>query len=191
MKKLGANGKQWLKSVHLTCSVIWLGAVVSMNLLRWLGHPTTSSDLASLDQASQLIDRVAVYPAGLAALLTGFLESWLTNWSFFKYRWVTIKWIVTVALILYGAIFQGLWIGEMVSISQAEGMAALHNHVYLADQFLNALSAIVMIAALALLPFISVLKPWMKKDNRKLRMQQKKVLSDSGISARADVTETA
>src|SRR5215469_16445848 len=117
MKKLGINGKQWLKSIHLTCSVIWLGAVVSMNLLRWLGHPATSGDLANLDQASQLIDRVVVYPAGLLALLTGFLESWLTNWSFFNFRWVTIKWIVTVVLILYGAIFQGLWIGEMVSLS--------------------------------------------------------------------------
>lgn len=32
-----------------------------------------------------------VVPAAWLSLLTGLLESWLTTWGFFKYRWVIVK----------------------------------------------------------------------------------------------------
>jgi len=93
---LGTTGRQWLKSIHLILSVIWLGAAISMNILRFAWAPSANGDLYAVDHSIAVIDNWVVVPAAWASLLTGFLESWLTTWGFFKYRWVTVKWIVTV-----------------------------------------------------------------------------------------------
>src|SRR5215831_5425368 len=167
MKKLGPTGKQWLKSLHLTLSLLWLGGVVCMNLLRWVWNPSAVGGLYALDHTIRLIDQVIVYPTALGALVTGLLESWLTTWGFFKFRWVIVKLVVTLAVILYGVVFQGAWLSELESIARSEGLAALHNPVYLQGRLLDTISAVVMISALATLPFISVLKPWAKRDRRK------------------------
>jgi len=42
---LGTTGRQWLKSVHLILSVIWLGAAISMNILRFAWAPSGNGDL--------------------------------------------------------------------------------------------------------------------------------------------------
>lgn len=172
-RKLGATSKQWLKSIHLICSVIWLGSVVSMNLLRWVWEPVGNGDLYAIDHAISLIDQWIVLFSALGALLTGFLESWLTTWSFFKYRWVTIKWIVTGMVLLFGALFQRIWLKELETISQVEGLRALQNPVYLQVRLQDTIAALVMISALTILPFISVLKPWVKWDKLKMLKQRK------------------
>ncbi len=157
---LGTTGKQWLKGIHLTLSVIWLGAAISMNVLRSVWVPLGPDDLYAVDHAIMLIDRSVVMPAAFGALITGLVESWLTTWGFFKYRWVTIKLIAVVAMMLYAPFFQARWMREMEEISRVEGLLALRNPVYLQDRLLYFISAIAMIATLAALPIISVIKPW-------------------------------
>jgi hypothetical protein len=162
--KLGIAGIQWLKATHLTLSVIWLGGALSMNLLRFAWTPSGNGDLYAVDHAIMVIDHSVVVPAAFGSLLTGLLESWLTTWGFFKYRWVTLKWIVTVAMMVCAPLFLARWAREIESISRVEGLAALQNPLYLQDRFLYTLSGIAMIVALAALSVISVLKPWMKKN---------------------------
>src|SRR5512146_3226361 len=103
MKKptLGIAGIKWLRAVHLVVSVVWLGGAVSMLLLRSAWTPTGDADLYAIDHATRVIDHSVVVLAAFASLLTGLVESWLTTWGFFKYRWVTLKWIATVALMCY------------------------------------------------------------------------------------------
>jgi hypothetical protein len=126
---LGKAGKQWLKSSHLILSVIWLGAAVSMNILRFAWAPTENSDLYAVDHAIRLIDNWVVVPTAWGSLLTGLLESWLTPWGFFKYRWVTVKWIMTVAIMLYAPLFISQWDRELQAISRVEGLLALQNPI--------------------------------------------------------------
>ncbi len=168
MKKptLGITGIKWLRATHLIVSVVWLGGALSMNLLRFAWAPLGDGDLYAVDHAIMVIDHSVVVPAAFASLLTGLVESWLTTWGFFKYRWVTLKWIATVALMVYAPLFQARWLRELESISSVEGLAALQNPLYRQDQLLYTLSGIAMITALALLTVISVLKPWMKKRGR-------------------------
>ena len=52
---LGRAGRQWLKSIHLIVSVIWLGAAISMNLLRYGWAPTGSGDLYAVDHSIGVI----------------------------------------------------------------------------------------------------------------------------------------
>jgi hypothetical protein len=177
MRKLGPIGKQWLKSLHLTLSLMWLGGVVCMNLLRWVWNPSVVGGLYALDHTIRLIDQVVVYPTAVGALVTGLLESWLTTWGFFKFRWVILKLVVTIAVILYGIVFQGAWLSELETVARGEGLAALHNPIYLRVRLLDTISAVVMISALATLPFVSVLKPWAKRD--KLQQLKRRTSSAS------------
>jgi hypothetical protein len=163
-KLLGPTGKQWLKSIHLTLSVIWLGGAICMHVLRWAWRPSGSGDLYAVDHTIVLLDHWIMIPSSLGALLTGLLESWLTTWGFFKYRWVTLKWIATAAIMLYGPFFQAQWAKKMVAISQMDGLLALQNPVYLQYRLLYTVSGVVMITLLAILPIISVLKPWTRQD---------------------------
>lgn len=161
---LGPTGKHWLKSIHLIFSVIWLGAAISMNVLRFAWTPAGSSDLYAVDHSIALIDDWVVVPSAWGSLLTGLLESWLTSWGFFKYRWVTVKWLVTVAIMIYAPLFISQWDREIQAISKVEGLFALQNPTYLHDRFLYTLSGLGLILALILLSVISTLKPWTKQD---------------------------
>jgi len=161
---LGTTGRQWLKSIHLILSVIWLGAAISMNILRFAWVPSGNGDLYAVDHSIALIDDWVVVPSAWGSLLTGFLESWLTTWGFFKYRWVTVKWIVTVVIMIYAPLFIAQWDRNIEAISKVEGLLALQNSAYLQYRLLYTLSGIGLIAALALLSVISTLKPWTKQD---------------------------
>jgi hypothetical protein len=166
---LGPTGKQWLKSLHLIVSVIWLGAAISMNVLRYAWTPAEPGDLYAVDHAIAVIDNWVVVPAAWGSLLTGLFESWLTSWGFFKYRWVTLKWILTVAIMIYAPLFIAQWDRNIEAISRVEGLLALQNPAYLEYRLLYTLSGVVLIAALAGMSLISTLKPWTKADRLRAR----------------------
>lgn len=171
MKKptLNPAGRQWLKSTHLIVSVIWLGAAISMNVLRYVWTPVADMDLYAVDHAIALIDNWVVVPAAWLSLLTGLFESWLTTWGFFKYRWVTVKWIATIAMMIYAPFFIANWDRSMVAISKVEGLLALQNPVYLQDRLLYTISGVAFISILVFLSLISSLKPWTKLDRARMR----------------------
>jgi hypothetical protein len=176
---LGAEGKKWLKSIHLIVSVIWLGAAVSMNMLRVGWTPTADGDLYAVDHAIAVIDNWVVVPAAWASLLTGFLESRYTTWGFFKFRWVTVKWILTVAIMVFATIFISQWDRSLQAISQAEGLLALQTPAYLHDRWLYTLSGISLISILAFMSVISTLKPWTKQDRFNANTKRWKSLADA------------
>ena len=60
---LGTTGKQWLKSIHLTLSVIWLGGASSMNILRFAWTPVEPADLYAVDHALMIIDHWVRIPS--------------------------------------------------------------------------------------------------------------------------------
>ncbi len=171
MKKptLSPTGRQALKSAHLTVSVIWLGAAISMNVLRYAWVPAVDADLYAVNHAITLIDSWVVVPSAWLSLLTGVFESWLTTWGFFKYRWVIVKWIATLGMMIYAPIFLSRWDRSLVAISKVEGLLALQNPAYLHDRQLYTLSGVTFIVILALLSLISTLKPWTRLDREKMK----------------------
>jgi hypothetical protein len=108
----------------------------------------------------------------MLSLLTGLLESWLTSWGFFKFRWVTVKWIATLAMMISAPFFIARWDREIAAISKAEGLVALQNPVYLQERMLYTAVGVGFIVTLILLSIISTLKPWIKKDRAIIHRKQ-------------------
>ncbi len=170
---LRTSGIKWLKSIHLILSVIWLGGAIGMNALRFAWTPRDPGDLYAVDHAIVLLDHWVMIPFSFGSLISGLLESWLTTWGFFKYRWVTVKWILTVMIMLHAPFFQAQWARQMEEISRVEGLLALQNAVYVQDRLLSTVSALAMISALLFMSIISTIKPWMKTDRLKISPSKK------------------
>ena len=93
--KLSARGRLWLKGVHIVFSVVLLGGAACILLLRGMNW-SDSAHLHAIDYAILIVEQGIIIPAATGSLLTGFLESRLTNWGFIRYRWVIVKWAATL-----------------------------------------------------------------------------------------------
>lgn len=162
MALVKATGLRWLKVVHLLCVCCWIGGAISLLLLYFLKRSVTDGgELYGINQSIHHVDMaVVVIPGAFGCLLTGLAYSALSNWGFFKQRWIIIKWIITVSAILFGTFFLGPWETSMMQISGDLGLEALKNADYLYNQRMNLWFGALQCFILILTVWISVFKPW-------------------------------
>ncbi len=170
--------KKLIKTIHIMCACLWLGAAASVVVLQCLrGWSGNHRELAALNLSLGLLDFVLIIPGAVGSLLTGFLICKTTSWHFVRYRWVTVKWIGALSAILAGAALLGPWqikmlnlSGELTSTPVAGGPYDVIRLLFTVTGFLQVYLLIAMIA-------VSVLKPW----GRRLPWQEPtKVPSASG-----------
>lgn len=165
MPKLKAKGLQWLKGFHLIAVSCWVGGAVSLLSLYFLKNGVNDGGiLYGMNQGIHHVDMtIVVVPGAIGCLLTGLVYSIFSNWGFFKHTWLTFKWIVTVAAIVFGTFFLGPWETAMMEISGKTGLAALHNPEYLYNQYMNLTFGTLQVLVLMVTIFVSVMKPWRTK----------------------------
>jgi hypothetical protein len=89
--------RKFALTVHLTCSVGWIGAVAAYLALGLAA--VTSSDAPTVRAAWIAMDLTgwwAIVPLAIAALLTGLVMSLGTHWGLFRHYWVLISLVLTV-----------------------------------------------------------------------------------------------
>lgn len=98
--------RRFVLTVHVTCSVGWLGAVVGFLALAVAG--LTSDDdqtLRAAYLAMEVIGRLVLVPLSFASLLTGLTQSLGTPWGVFRHYWVLFKLLInvfaTIVLLMY------------------------------------------------------------------------------------------
>lgn len=163
MKELTASKRKWLKSFHLLSAGLWVSCGTIILAFQILSKNITDDKyLYMLNFLSDFIDMKILVPSAISCLITGLIYSIWTKWGFFKYRWLTFKWIVTVTIITMGTIWTGPWISEMTELSLKYGIEVFKNDRYIEigrNQFIMGLCMnITLIATI----FISVFKPWGK-----------------------------
>ncbi|MEI7645033.1 MAG: hypothetical protein WCJ55_12225 [Chloroflexales bacterium] len=166
-KKLGSTGRTWLKGFHVLFSAAWVGAATCMILLHFASHPATGSEAHGVLAALKLIDDWVIIPSAVGTLFTSLLISWLTPWGFFKWRWVTVKWVITISVMLFGTFFLGPWLNGMEAMSAADPQFVLQNPAFLSSRQLMSIAVGPQLLLLFFVVFISVLKPWKKATNSK------------------------
>ena len=168
MKKLRPKHLRWLKVLHLICVSCWIGGAVSLLLLYFLKSDIDNGAvLYGINQSIHHIDMaVVVVPGAIGCLITGMAYSTLSNWGFFKQRWITIKWLITVSAIIFGTFFLGPWETAMMNISGDLGLASLTDKDYLYNQRLNLWFGTLQCLVLLLTVWISVFKPWRASTNK-------------------------
>lgn len=163
MKKLSANGMKWLKIVHLFIIAMWIGTGFVLGVIAWVGPALMKNGITTVYSIMEVMDTYIMRPLVVGTLVTGLLFSVFTNWGFFKYRWITVKWCVLIIQILIGALFLGPLIQANDSIAKIQQAQSLNNPLFLSNQVMIHFGNVAQFSLLFFLVCISVLKPWKRK----------------------------
>ena len=165
MKKLKGNGMKILKIVHLLLSFMWIGGGLSMILLLFTTSPQEANEMYMRSLTLKLIDDWLIIPGAIGVFLTGIVYGIWTNWGFFKHRWITVKWILTTVMILFGTFLMGPWVNGNVYNVQDISNYTPNNETFFHNVSLTTICGSIQVSILIIVVIISVLKPW--KSNKK------------------------
>jgi len=162
MKNLNSNEMKVLKTFHLIFVVMWLGGCFGMGLTAFM-NGKTAAELLTLLNVSEALDYCVLIPGAVGTVITGAIYGLFSNWGFFRHRWLTVKWIMSIAIILIGTFFFHPYSLNMIAELEAGGKnATLTSDVITSGTSVLYWCGLQAIALILLIP-ISVFKPWKKK----------------------------
>ena len=95
-----------MKALHLLAALAWAGGAFSMQALGFLklgmDDPAT---VKLVEYCRYIVDSWVVMPGLIGCVLTGLFYSIFTSLGFFKFAWVTIKWIISFCAGFWGTFF--------------------------------------------------------------------------------------
>lgn len=160
-KMLSPKGMKILKFVHVLCAMFWVGALTGMWALSF--WPVESGDeMYMLLNAILLLDNAVLIPGALILYVTAIIYGKKTNFGFFKYRWITAKWIISLVLTIVGTFYFHPTVMNAIDIVDKGRDAVLNDPQVLSAVTVARWSAWQFAALLAIV-VISVFKPWKKK----------------------------
>lgn len=163
-RSVSPTARKWMKLMHVIFSASWFGGNLSLILLNFMTpRPDTAAALVLQNVIFHSIATTIVATASILSFLGGLLLCWKSSWGFFRHRWVFVKIIVTLVVIVFCATISGPAIEETIELSRALGMEALHNEAYLANAMLSAVVQPAIFAILVFLAYLSIFKPWSKR----------------------------
>ncbi|MDR2949912.1 MAG: DUF2269 family protein [Prevotella sp.] len=162
MKKFGATGMKILKTLHLIFVMLWTVGVIAMAILL-LMKAQSGDELFMKYKAVRFIDDLIVIPTATITVLIGILYGIKSNWGFFKHKWITVKWIVSIIVIVVGTFYLSPMLDANLELSDTQRNLAMSNAEMISREnqifYCGCISSITLI----LLVIISVFKPWKAK----------------------------
>jgi hypothetical protein len=167
--------RKFTLTIHLSCSVGWVGAVVAYLALGV--SAVTSHDAETVRAAwiaMELTGWFVIVPLAVAALLTGLVMALGTPWGLFRYYWVLITLMLTilatVVLLLHMPTVSSL--ADMARAADAADLRRLGG-----DLFHPGLGLVVLLAIMVL----NVYKPrgltrygWRKQQEQRRKQHQQR-----------------
>lgn len=160
MKKMSEKNEKILKIVHLAAMSIWFSSLFIMFAICITIPNLKSSDtFYYAHYINSIIDFRILTPAAILTFLTGVIYGIFTKWKVKENKWLKIKVLITVILILLGTFWLGPTLSDMTTTAEKEGFSLLTNESYLTKLHLitwfSAINAIILFFAIA----ISTFKP--------------------------------
>jgi hypothetical protein len=145
-------------TVHVACSVGWLGGVACFLVLALVGlNSRDSQTVSAVYVGMQLIGWYALVPGSIGSLTSGVVSSIGTEWGLFRHSWVFIKLVLTVGstamLLLHMQLVSSL--GQAAAAGMIADSGALR-----AARTQIAVDAGLALAVLVMITALSVYKPW-------------------------------
>ncbi|KAA6340389.1 hypothetical protein EZS27_011730 [termite gut metagenome] len=160
MKKFTEKWVKILKIVHLLFAFMWIGGGISIILLLLTISPQESHELYMRSLIIKLIDDWLIIPGALGIVIIGIIYGIWTNWGFFKYKWIIVKWTLTILMAFLGTFFLGTWVNSNVYPVEDISNYTLDNSTFFYNVLQTAIWASVQIFLLLIVIIISVFKPW-------------------------------
>jgi len=162
MKNLTTRGVKILKICHLIFVMIWVVGVIAMALISFL-KAQSGDELFMTLYITRIIDDFLVIPGAVLTVITAIVYGTYTNWGFFKHRWIIVKWIVSILVIIVGTFYFSPILDDCLNIADQTRDAALNNPIIISNIHITSIGACIQASMLIILVVISVLKPWKTK----------------------------
>ena len=152
---MGPSQRKIALTVHVLCSVGWVGAVAGFLALAIAGISSGNAPAArGVYLAMDLITWYVIVPLAFASFATGVVSSLGTPWGLFRHYWVLIKLIVTV----FSTIVLMIHTRPIEILARAATGRGLGTALR-APQAMMVTASAVAVAALVMLTALSVYKP--------------------------------
>jgi len=163
IKKLKPQGIKYLKIIHLITACMWIGGGIALIVILCFIRPTTPEGYYVRSLSAKLIDDFIIIPGAVGLFITAVIYSIWSNWGFFKYRWITVKWIMIIVQTILGTAIGLLWVNTNIFVPED-----MNNYIVMRETVANnVLQTIiwgtVQTVCLLVVIWISVVKPWKKK----------------------------
>src|SRR5262245_43992211 len=92
--------RKFALTAHITLSVGWLGGVVTYLAVAIACLVSQDAQVIHSGYATmELTGWFVIVPLSLAALLTGLVQAFGTEWGLFRYYWILVKFVLTVGAV--------------------------------------------------------------------------------------------
>lgn len=162
MKKLGTKGMKVLKTCHLVFVMMWVVGVMAMAVINLI-EARSGDELYMSLFVNRFIDDVLVIPGAILTVITAIIYGVSSNWGFFKHRWITVKWIVSVVVIIVGTFYFSPKLDRCIEIAAQLRDAAFSDPELISNSQISLYGSFAQAGILIVLVVISVFKPWKKK----------------------------
>ncbi|MBD8349010.1 MULTISPECIES: hypothetical protein [unclassified Dysgonomonas] len=163
MKKLGSKGIKVLKILHLIFAMIWTSGAIAMVLITFLSKAQSVDELHMKYSILLVVDNWLIITGAMTSLVIGIVYGIFTNWGFFKHRWIIVKWIITVAQILFGTFAYHPALTQNLSLISELKEEVVFNAEFIANNRFMEISGFFQSGLLLFMIVISVFKPWKAK----------------------------
>lgn len=167
MKTLGTNSLKILKILHLSSTFMWIGGALSMMLLIVGIIPTESHEMYMHSLSLKMIDDWLIIIGAYGCIITGLIYSIFTKWGFVKHRWIAVKWILTIFMVLSGTFMMGPRVNGNVYTPENISLYSTANSTFWDNITQVKYWGILQLVLLITVVIISVYKPWKKVSSRK------------------------
>jgi hypothetical protein len=148
--------RKFALTAHVTFSVGWLGAVVAYLAVAVAGLASQDAQVVRSGYSTmELTGWFVIVPLGLAALLTGLVQSLGTEWGLFRYYWILVKFALTVGAVT-------ILLLHMPAVSRRSGVLA---------EVVHAGGGLLVLLATTTL---SVYKPWGRTRYGRRKQQERR-----------------
>lgn len=166
MKILNATGMKVLKTAHLVFAVGWAGTGLCLLLLLFNPPLHNADRMYMYSAALKILDDFIIIPSANGILLTGILYGIFTKWGFFRHRRLTVKWIITVFMLLSGTFAMGPCINENAAHANDLSFYTSADSNFLTNITKTLWWGVLQNALLLVVLILSVFKPWKQRKER-------------------------
>lgn len=160
MKTLSATGMKVLKIFHILFRIMWIGGVMALVSIMLGGKPEGTGQIYMAAKDHLVIDKFFLIPGGMGIVFSALVYSIFTKWGFFKHRWVSVKRIITVLLVLIGKVYMGVIIENNMALATNMEMNDESIGTFYSNVSHVAIAGIIQLVGFTIVLILSVVKPW-------------------------------
>lgn len=152
-----------LKVFHLLSAFLWTGGAFCMMILVFFVKPDEGYGMQTFAVSLKMIDDWMVIIGAIGCFITGLLYGIVTRWGFFKHRWITVKWITALYMMISGTFAMGPCVDGNVLLSEDKSQYRLNSEMFwnnvLSIKWWGAIQILLLVVTI----IISIYKPWERK----------------------------